>query len=250
MLPINPRIVVLGHSHIRTIAAAAGKTKTNAVFSFVDLNDARFKSSARVDKGDIRLRAELQEEISRIKTEDPTALFALSIGGAMHNVIGLTKHPDPFSFFNPWKPERESVGRLLPFTLIKEMMREALSYQLLVLRGLARALGRPLPQLQSPPPVSSEDAIRSTPGVYGESIAKFGVVNASSRYAMWRVQSDLFEEVAREEGCDFLLAPKDAVGEDGFLIQKAWRDPTHGNVWYGECVLRQLEQYFCLSEGI
>jgi len=238
------KIIFIGHSHIRAIEAAALRLEPKIAAHFIDLNAEAFRPAARLVADKIVVNEALVTSLAEIRAEGDCHV-ALSVGGAMHNVLGLAKHPDPFQFLNPWKESRIIDGmRVLPFELVRRVLEDSLVYQLMVFRGLARNLGHPLVQLQSPPPVPSEEALQATPGVYGEAIRQFGIVDANSRYAWWRIQSDAFERTAKEEGVEFLHAPAHCVAEDGFLKKEAWRDPTHGNVWYGEQVLHQVQAYF------
>ncbi|MEZ5117546.1 MAG: hypothetical protein R2737_14895 [Candidatus Nanopelagicales bacterium] len=193
----------------------------------------------------IELNPGLRTALAELGALSDTVDVALAVGGARHNVLGLARHPEPFQFRNPWKNVVPTPGvPFLPFEVVRRVLEDSLSYPLTVLRALARYLQRPLVQLQSPPPVPSEEFLLATPGVYGAAIREFGIVDAGTRYAWWRLQSDAYERVAAEEGVDFLEVPQECVTEDGFLVREAWRDPTHGNAWYGMRVLRQLDEYF------
>lgn len=234
------RFLFIGHSHVRAIEAAAARSPRWADAHFLDLNRDEFKPAARIIDGRIVLNRALSDAIDRI-VKGEECFFALAVGGAMHNVLGLVHHPVKFQFMNPWK-QVDPVPEvpMLPFEAVRGVLEESLSYQLLVLRALARHVDGPLVQLQSPPPVPSKEALLATPGVYGQAIRQFGVLDEKSRFAWWRIQSDAFEAAAEEEGMGFLPAPSQCVDPEGFLIKEAWRDPTHGNVWYGEQVLSQV----------
>ncbi len=78
------------------------------------------------------------------------------------------------------------------------------------------------------------------PGVYEEQINQNGIMPAADRFMAWKIRSDIFKQMTISFGGRFVPAPKSMVAKTGFLDRKAWSDPTHGNVNYGQAVLNQL----------
>jgi len=154
---------------------------------------------------------------------------------------------------NPWKSVDNSGKRVLPFQAVKEVMRSRMGEDLRFLRKLTGIFPRPALVLQVPPPVQLSDTVPNLPGLetqpyspgrlYRKLVLRYGVESSSHRYAVWRLQSEIQEEVCKDEGLDFFQVPGTTLDSEGFLKEQYSGDPTHGNKHYGELILQQLEQY-------
>jgi len=236
------KIHVIGHSHIAALGAAASiREEGGDRFAFFELQKPPYKPAI---SGGV-VNPALLERITAILESIENPAFALSIGGAFHSVVALANHPSPYYVVGPWLGYDPGSEQLIPFSLMREVMREKMSWQLEVIRTIADVLPQRVINLQPPPPLPDAEFIKESPGVYQEVIEAHGVMPAEVRYTVWRIQSDLFEEACRENDIEFLHAPPATVDDRGFLAREAWRaDPTHGNAWYGEQVLQQVERYF------
>jgi hypothetical protein len=166
------------------------------------------------------------------------------LGGNEHNILGLVRHPRPFDFV---LPEQEDLpldegAEILPYQLVVETVRRQIKvYKLLrVLRDLHNG---PMVEVESPPPVPSADHIHAYPKTFADEINNRGVASRFLRYKLWRVRSVLVREFCETIGVEFLRVPSEALDAEGMLLPEGWNaDPTHGNAWYGSCILRALDQ--------
>ena len=60
---------------------------------------------------------------------------------------------------------------------------------------------------------------------------------------LWRLYSSLVDETCRSDDIRFLATPPDVFDDKGFLHPDGYpKDATHGNAWYGERVIRTVEE--------
>jgi hypothetical protein len=229
-------ITIIGHSHVAAIQAAYEKLDTpHHEVRFAQLNSPEYKPL--YSSGKVVLPSILMEEIERTKSCGGN--FILSIGGAHHNVLGLTNHPIPFSITDYVEGKSH-----IPRTVFYDVMRHQLSWQLKIMHAVVESVHpEKFVQLQSPPPVDDDIYLMKAPGVYGEQMSEYGIAPARERFIIWRIQSDIFEQTTLSLGGQFVTAPKSMVADNGFLDRKAWRDPTHGNIHYGHAVLAQIQDF-------
>lgn len=233
---LYPKYTLIGHSHVAAIEVAYECShKQRACGYLIKLHEPEFKPVHHHSKK-VLLPDKLIDVIDAGKSEGH--LFVLSIGGAHHNVLGLTNHPTSFSL-----TDYKSNRAFLPPVVFSAIMRNHLDWQLNILRAIVEKIGsESFVCLQSPPPVYDKTRLLEVPGVYEEQIKMHGVMSAADRYEIWCIQSDIFEELSINLGGQFLKAPSSMVTSSGFLDKRAWRDPTHGNIEYGNAVLDQIEE--------
>ncbi len=254
----GPRAVaVVGHSHLVALQRAADEHPPLAVnLTFLQLRDDRyrpeFERRSRRPDSPARLNRRLLRDITRVLGRN--GVLVSCIGGNSYNILGLLNHPRPFDFVLPSQPRLEIAAEheLIPACLVREILRERLdAHNFTILRALRAAIGRPMYHLESPPPVPSEEHIRKFPGVFRDRMAACGVSPAALRYKLWRLQSELVQEACAAEGIVFVPVPDEARDDSGFLSETAWNpDPTHGNAWYGACVLRHIAAIAANSDAL
>jgi hypothetical protein len=169
--------------------------------------------------------------------------FISMLGGNYHSAVGLIEHPRRFDFFEPHQDETEldPDRQLIPYDAMRAMFERRLAPYLRWLGDLAPLFAGKRFHLCAPPPIASEERIKSFPGAFKTRLPQ-GVTPARIRAKLYRLQSDIFRARCSELQMDCLLPPMSASDTDGFLKKECWsRDPTHGNVAYGRLVLQQIK---------
>lgn len=249
--PQTRNLLVIGQSHVAAIRAAAkthreafpDEPRTRVIHTleeahapeFVNVVDGDYSAAAFGPK----LRAAIEDQIAR---HDP--LVASVMGGNVHNVLALLRHPRRFDFLLPDEPgpPLDEGAELVPLRLVRAALQARLGPDYARLRAL-REIAGPFLQVESPPPVRdaafiarhAEKAFRDR--AQGEIVA----AGPGVRWRMWRLSSRLLCEAAEALGCGYLPAPSAAQDREGFLRREFAADPTHGNELYGALLIRAIE---------
>ena len=98
--------------------------------------------------------------------------------------------------------------------------------------------------LLPPPPIESEQWIRSHPGRFGERIEVNGINDPEYRLGYWESQREYIREEAKRRGYSVVELPEDIFSREGYL-REAYRntDPSHGNLDYGQSLLQHLADW-------
>lgn len=169
-------------------------------------------------------------------------LVALSLWGNWYNTLALVEHPEPFDFIYPsFDEDVDEARRIIPFTQIRRTFNNNIRHQLRMLDDLRPMTERKMVLLEIPPPIEDEAHIREFPGPFKEALTE-GITPARVRRKLWRLQSEIYRDVCRERGIDFLPFPQEAMSDSGFIAPDyCFKDPTHANARYGALVLAELE---------
>jgi hypothetical protein len=250
--PQSRNLLVIGQSHVAAVRAAA-KTRreafpdaprTRVIHTLEEVHAPEFVNVADGDYSAAtfgpKLRAAIEDQIAR---HDP--IVASVMGGNVHNMLALLRHPRPFDFLLPDEhgPSFDNGAELIPEALVRAALEARLAPDFARLRALKVVAGRFL-HLESPPPVRdgafiterAEAAFRERAGTAGIAAAGPGL-----RWRMWRLSAQLLRRAVEELGCLYLPAPAAARDADGFLDLDFAADPTHGNEAYGELLIRAIE---------
>jgi hypothetical protein len=220
---VQKKILVIGHSHTVALAKAPSVSE---LFKFHDLN---------FDKG--------REEVSKINLDDYYLAKFLSIGGNVHNVLGLVNHPSSFDFYLPEAPEFpiNPNARLLPVALVSSIIEKFVLQFFNMLPLATTILNKNFYQIESPPPIPCDTFIRENAIGFKEKIEQLGVSSAIFRYKFWRLHSMVVRKHCEKLGISFIEAPKESQDVNGFLLEKYWaKDAVHANALYGDLVLNQI----------
>ena len=239
-------LLFVGHSHIIAIEDAwqarqkAGSAPWRASFLQLRLPDFRPDLTQAQDSPAFWSAA------ARAVMDAAAPDHVLScIAGDMPAGMALVEHPQPFDFILDSAPELpvDESRQILPCALIEALMRMKMRAGMQTMRALKQAFKVPMSHLLAPPPVPSADFIARFPGASRERLQIHGSSPAVLRYKLWLMQARITEELCTELGIDLLPVPPQTRDEAGYLVERAWKDGTHGNMWYGRQVLRQLERH-------
>lgn len=255
------KIVLIGHSHIvcmqRADTRAASSPVADVRFDFLQLRKlpgSEENGSEAADSGPTSAgwwrkalnvkalvnaatqgnqgREALEHSVSSAVIDADWVVLCLF--GNQHGMLGLVNPPgaDPESSeAGLSRGEKSLLDRLL------DRHRELLD----VLVPLCPAR---LAVLLPPPPTGSNAWIEHHPGKFAEKIAAHGLRPPGQRLAFWEHQCSLAREDARRRAIPVIELPPDIFSPQGFL-NDAYRakDPTHGNIDYGERLLAHLGEW-------
>jgi hypothetical protein len=236
------RILIFGDSHTHALQQALTKRASSANFDISALVLAKIKNNGE-ELGDISLGA----ATSMAAESSPDDLVISTIGGNLHQVVGLVQHPAAFDFIEPGglsSPDPRTCV-LIPYQTIwaffESRLRHKDGQQITTLRDAA---ARPIYHLLPPPPKESAAHIlqRYESAFEKAGIAAHGVTPAPIRLKLWRLQCAVLQSLCTEWGVHLLPPPEGTQTPEGFLKPEYYKnDATHANPAYGELALRQLE---------
>jgi hypothetical protein len=245
-------VLVVGQSHVAAIRDAARAHRE----AFPDEPRTRVIHTAEeryapelvgVDQGGYSaatfgpaLREAIEDQIGRHAPR-----VASVMGGNVHNILALVRHPRPFDFHLSGEdgPAPDEGAELIPEGLVRSTLKTRLAADFARLRALQGVAGSFL-HFESPPPVRDESFISTHAEATFRSRAGGTAIVAAGpglRWRMWRLSSRLLREAVEDLGCRYLSAPDAARDADGFLRLDFAADPTHGNRVYGETLIRAIQ---------
>jgi len=249
--PRRMNILVVGQSHVAAVRAAArthreafpDEPRTRVIHTVEEVHAPEFENVVNGDYSaatfGVRLRAAIEDQIARHAPR-----VASVVGGNVHNVMALVRHPRPFDFLlaEDHGPPPDEGAELIPEALVRATLRAQLAPDFARLRAL-KAVAGPFLHVESPPPVRDDAFItaRAEEAFRGRGGAPIAAAGAGLRWRMWRLSSRLIRDAVEELGCRYLPAPAAARDPDGFLSLDFAADPTHGNEAYGELLIRAIE---------
>jgi hypothetical protein len=249
--PQERNLLVIGQSHVAAVRAAAkthreafpDEPRTRVIHTLEEVHAPEFVNVVDDDYSaaafGAKLRAAIEDQITR---HDP--VIASVVGGNVHNVLALLRHPRPFDFLLPEEhgPPFDQGAELIPVALVRAALQVRLAPDFARLRMLHEIAG-PFIQIESPPPLRDEAFIAERAEKAFRDRAQGGIAAAGAgvRWRMWRLSSHLLREAVEGLGGRYLPAPAAAQDEQGFLRLDFAADPTHGNEAYGALLIRAIE---------
>jgi hypothetical protein len=244
---IDPYILAIGHSHLFSLEM--GYKQFSKEFSssdkvkFISMQDSQYSGLAltydQINSEFIfnkSITEEIQSNSSHIK-------FIISFfGGNSHNILGLVKNPLSFDFIYPEKLNLplDLNATFLPFSLVQDVMRQQGGFPETVgsLKFLRKIYNGEIIQIESPPPIYSNEYLLEFSGPFKEAFEQYGISPPFFRYKLWRVYSQLIKEECNKLNIEYLPCPMSMISEQGFLANDGLeRDPTHANSQFGREVL-------------
>lgn len=184
-------------------------------------------------------RTALHPEIAAAISEGPV-LSAL--GGAVHNMIGLVRHPIPFDVI---LPDDENIpidedAVLIPYRILRAAVAHHLQ-EYLDMIGLvqAAAQGRVFHILAPPPPRDEERLAADVRWSYFEGLTR-EISPAPLRLKLWKIAAALTIAYCSKRGIGIVPPPPSCADEHGYLLSHHYADAMHANQEYGALVLDQV----------
>lgn len=193
--------------------------------------------------GGVRFNSAILEQArALVGDRDDTVVYATLFGGNGHVVFGLVRHPRPFDVVLPEMPDLplDDTAELVPHGYLDAAMHEHAAPYLWQMLALRQAVPGRVLCLETPPPYADDAYVRDHLGSYVPNPGN--VVSAALRLKLWRLHSRKLRLHCEASGVEFVPAPAEAIEPPGFMAREGYGpDATHGNAWYGERVLRQIE---------
>jgi len=250
--PQSHNLLVLGQSHVAAIRAAAkahreawpDEPRTRVIHTREEVHAPEFEGVSAGDYSRARFGPKLVAAIEdQVKRHDPRV--ASVIGGNVHNVLTLMRHPRPFDFLLSGEegPPPDKGAEIIPEALVRAALEERLRADFARLR-LLRELAGPFIHVESPPPVRDETFIleRAESWFQERAQGEMAVAGAGVRWRMWRLLSRLMREAVEGLGGRFMPVPEAVRDGGGFLRLDHAADPTHGNATFGAAVIAALDR--------
>ena len=225
----GPKMLLIGHSHVNCILAGA---RQNGVGDRVKVINLR-----RVDID--TLSPETVREL--LAGFEPEAV-CLCLAGNFHNIVGLLENPRPFSIGSPGSgavPDIGSDRQMIPRALMRALFLQKAQPELTAkLFAICPDVERLM--LNPPPPVADFEHIRNHPGGFADRIEQ-GPAPEELRLLLYELQTEVYRNLARENGAAFVVPPRRLQTASGFLARTYVNDdPTHGNASYGIEMLSEI----------
>lgn len=183
--------------------------------------------------------------IEIVTSLDPQGLLVSFLGGNEHSVLSLLNPAVPFDFVWPAGHEAPLLAGHQPVSLavVEAQLLAAIQQTLAQLTMIrARHPGLRIVHVAPPPPQANEARMRDTPEVFGDLIARHGLMPLSIRLKYYGLYVELFRRHLAPLGIECLGPPPDSLDEHGALRDGLTLGCTHGNEAYGALVLKQLRQ--------
>jgi hypothetical protein len=168
-------------------------------------------------------------------------VFSL-VGGAVHQDVGLMRHPRPFDFVWPERPELPLIegAEIIPFSALHAAMAVRTRPYLEIMSAVREAVAGRMFHLESPPTYAEEELPADDPGFYDYFGKDAAFSPAWLRFKLWRVHSAIVAAHCATEGITFVPHPAEAVTEAGFLRAEFHGTPAHANKVYGRLLVAQM----------
>lgn len=172
---------------------------------------------------------------------EPQAV-CLTIGGNLHNMLGIIENPIPFSVGAAEKgsvPEGVNDRLFIPSAVMDDVFKTQFDSRRMA--ELYRAFPGALRlYLNSPPPIPDFDHIRKYPGIFRDKIF-MGPAPNDLRMKLYQMQSKAIRALTDAQGAIFVDPAPELLDAGGFLRSDYFNtDPTHGNIAYGQVMLDEL----------
>jgi hypothetical protein len=222
--------VCIGHSHVRTVAAAARRYQVP--LSCIDFWTAGERIVVTADSA--RFHPDIADRLQG-------AVFSM-IGGSAFNILALCVHPRRFDFVLPAAPSLpcDAQAELVPAAAVRTTLLQMTQKYLDLLGYVRDAATGAVYHIEAPPPFG-EDWRRLPPDLMPFFTDKRREISPRwLRYKMWRLHSEINRQYCASRGITFIPHPPETVDAEGFLLPRFYADPMHANEAYGACILAQM----------
>lgn len=180
-----------------------------------------------------------------VNAVDADALLLSFLGGNEHSVLSLLNPAAPFDFVwpadsqAPLLPGHQPVSVAFVEAQLLGAMQQTLA-QLTLLRVRHPALR--IVHVAPPPPQANEARMRDTPEVFGDLIARHGLMPLAIRLKYYSLYIELLRRHLAPLRIECLGPPPASLDAQGALQDALTLGCTHGNEAYGALVLQQLRE--------
>ncbi|MGP3696078.1 hypothetical protein [Rhodobacter sp. NSM] len=240
-MPNPQRILIVGHSHIGCLSAAARNAGTDT-FEIVNLGKA--------GKGKDPSVREVLETIDRRRgVETQPHAVCVCINGNQHNILGIVENPRPFrvgQITAGATPAQDESRWFIPFALIKDNFEASFSREVILAIYERFPTARRF-YLNPPPPISDWEFIKAHPSKFE---GKLGdqPVPLDLRMQLYLAQTAAIKSIAHDCDAQFIELGDEVKDGNGFLKRRYYgSDPTHANAEYGALMLDRIQKEAVVS---
>lgn len=240
----EPTILLFGDSHAyavqRAIEKREGKGRTTPVRAY---------RLAKIKNGKQQGDKSLEDFLEIVRPLAPTDIVLSMIGGNQHAVFSTIQHPQKFDFLAPGaRPGSEEGAEIIPYRVLASFFERGIrNRDGKSLEALRHATEARVIHIIPPPPKADNDFIqRYHESIFAnEGITAQGVSSPQLRLKFWTLQKRVLETLCEELNIELMLPPSVARDHRGFLASDYYaNDATHANYFYGELLLREVEDRF------
>ena len=243
----KPKILLFGDSHSYAVQRAIEKREGKG-------KSAPLKAHrlSKIKNGKKQGDTSLEEFVEIIRSLGEDDVVLSMIGGNQHAVFSTIQHPQRFDFLEPdGKQVAEEGAELIPYRALTSFFEKGIrNRDGKSLEALRQATSARMIHIIPPPPKSDSEFIRQYhESVFAnEGITSHGVSSPALRLKFWNLQTRLLKTLCDELGIEVMMPPTVSVDHKGFLARDYYaNDATHANYFYGELLLREVEQRFLKS---
>ena len=243
----KPKILLFGDSHSYAVQRAIEKREGKGKSAPLKAHRlSKIKNGKK--QGDTTLE-EFMEIIRPLKEDD---VVLSMIGGNQHAVFSTIQHPQRFDFLEPGGKQIAQEGaEVIPYRALTSFFEKGIrNRDGKSLEALRQATSARLIHIIPPPPKGDSEFIQQYhESVFAnEGITSHGVSSPALRLKFWSLQTRLLKTLCDELRIEVMMPPPESVDHKGFLARDYYaNDATHANYFYGELLLRQVEQQFLKS---
>jgi hypothetical protein len=241
-------IIMVGHSHTTAIVDALTSrvaSPENSDATNLYAHDVWKRRTAYADsdgKGGVKFNQNILDAIDKIVPFGRARYYTSLLGGNGHILLSLSRHSRPFDVILPENPNLplESGAEILPYNYLAKMLLNFMLPYIWQLIAFRQAVGVRILHIGPPPPCGNDDYMKTHLGSYIPDPTN--IVSRYLRLKMWQIHSSLLADVCAKNDIEFLAAPANSRDYEGFLKAEAYgNDATHANSWYGELLVKHLE---------
>lgn len=254
-------VIHFGHSHLAAMTpylygrqvdgGGEGDAITHFVFNthkynIFGIDDSRYAFGIKSNDGYV-INQEVARFINQTIPSDSNVVIATMFGGNAHNALTLLEVPGGIDVFLPDQPDLPIAegAEVLPYGLLKEVIKSQCEFYLNDLRGVRSATSGRVFHVMSPPPIEDDAFVAQvvTRDPYFAQLGHTKITPALVRYKMWVVHCSIYADLCKELGVEIIMPPAESVVDGMWLSPDCLgSDPTHGNLIYGERLLKEIER--------
>lgn len=192
---------------------------------------------ASIEDGNIKINPYLPNVLDEVQPLKDQAKLFISIMGQEHNNLSLRAYPIPADFELPSRNDLPLIeGRqIVPLDSVAKI----LEIETAPAKAIFFAIRALLPKARIinivPPPPANTLAVAEIFKVPIEIVPP-----PSIRLKHYLIYTSIVRQITDQLNIESLPPPVEAIGDDELMLPEFSKDTHHGNVRYGEAVLRQI----------
>lgn len=229
------KIFIVGNSHIASLHRAWSSFDTSGISGIsgnkgIEIKFMNLKYGCLLGEERRRLDADAEDVSEKavqcyMENAQAADVVIFCINGNQHNTVSLVEAPDVDMDAMLHSVRNKTIRTFKA----ADKLTQAYSHKRTFI-------------LQAPPPIESENYLRDHPGNFDKIFKVSKIRSANDRMAVYKAQTKASREFAAKRGMRVIELPQEILSPKGYLPEEMCNedDPTHGNILYGEKVLRHV----------